>query len=250
MFFNIVSQSFKVFFTNPSLLVYGITAWVWTLISTLITVGLLQNATSVVALLCVSLPITFINAIVGLLLTVASSHVVYQRITGNEASISDGFSLAFSRLAEIIGFMIIIGGILLVFAVFYSVMQAIPALVCVNLVLSIGLLIFSFGSLLVIPVIAIEAKSGLAAYQRSAELVNNSRGVIMGSLVVGFIILALFFAYLNAIGAVTALRYVGIPYLGIFSNPVFQFGYSVASSMFSSIFTTIWYQKARERVGY
>ncbi|MCU0465726.1 MAG: DUF6159 family protein [Anaerolineae bacterium] len=250
MFFDILSQSFKFFLANPSLLIYGLVAWLWSLISTAITVGISQNATDFVALLCIALPLTLISAIIGILPVVASSHVVYQRINGNQASISEGFSVAFSRFVEIIGFMIVIGGILFVVAVFYSFIQVVPALACINLVLSIGLMIFSFGLLLIIPVITVEAQSGLRAYQRSAQLVNNSRGVVVGVIILGIVVLVIFLAYLNSIGAFTRLRYGFTPSLGILGNPVFQFAYSIAASVFSSIFTTIWYQKARERVGY
>lgn len=242
MFFDILGQTFQVFFAKPILLVYPLITWGLSLVIGGISFSLLSNVTSVTMLICLGIPIIFISAILGALPTLASAYVVYEHLHNREASIMEGFEVAFSRIGNILSFMLVAIGAFIVAAIG----MLIP---CLNIAVYIAVIIVALAASLVVPVIAVEGRGGLSAYHRSAELVNNTRGVVVALFLIGIAIAFVFAFYLNSIGAFNTLRYRNtLPSLGIFDNPVFQFAYNIIGTMFSSIFATVWYQEARNQV--
>jgi len=252
MFFDILSKSFQIFLSTPSLLVYPVAAWVISFVATFLLRPILLNQ-SLFSLIIVGIPMIFLLGILSLMSAVASCYVVFKRLKGEDVSIMDGVNLAIARFRQIASFIGFIFMVLLVAGIISSLILAVPALVFLALILYIGFIIFALSTMLVYVVIAVEGLGGLAAYQRSAQLVNNTKSVVgfifLFSFIFGFI-LSLIFAGSITPRDIELIQRTGTypEILGFFANPLFQFVFSTLTSMFSSIFTAVWYAKAVEKV--
>ncbi len=252
MFFDILGKSFQIFLATPSLLIYPVVTWVISFVVTLLLSPILLTQ-NLISLVIIGIPMIFLLGIVSLMSAVASCYVVFKRLKGEDVSIMDGFNLAIARFRQIASFIGFIFMVLLVAGIISSFIMAVPALVFLAFILYIGFIIFALSTMLVYVVIGVEGLGGLAAYQRSAQLVNNTKSVV------GFIILFSFiFGFILSFvlaGSITPqdiemMQRTGTypEILGFFGNPLFQFVFSTLTSMFSSIFTAVWYAKAVEKV--
>jgi len=251
MFFDILGQTIQIFTSSPSLIIYPILATAISFTSSFILTALGKDLGLYAGLILI--PLQIVLAIVSVMATVANAYIVVNRAKGVDVSLTDGFTIALERFWKIASFMGLLILVAVVLAIIVSLMTAIPALACFIIVPVIGITILSLGTMLAPVVIGVEDIGGLAAYHRSAKLVNNTKSVIVllfiFSFIIGFVIA---FVLLNSISTsdIEMMQRTGTytGNLGVFGNVFFQFVVSVLSAMFSSIFTAIWYLKAVEKV--
>lgn len=257
MFFPILTQTFRLFFSQPRVVVYHLILAVLTLIYSAVLSGLVGNGPVTRNDLAPYLVVTLIGSVVitwvSLILIVATSYYILQVMAGQPVTLRDGIERAFSRIQVINRLIGVVAVALIGYFLIVLLSTSAPALMCLLIPVLLVALYISVRATLITSVIAAEDQGLMDSYRRSGALISRTWGVFFSIIAAAFVlafaftlVLMLFFApQMAELASRGGQAVFSIPDVTI--NPILSAALSAFASMFSAIFTTVWYKMAADR---
>jgi hypothetical protein len=253
MFFPILGQTFRLFFSQPHVVVYHIVLAVVTLIFSTALNSFTVTTGNLAFYLLVSLIGSVIVTWVSLILIVATNHYILKAMAGEPVTLKDGIDRAFSRIQVINRFIGVVAAALTLYLLSVLLFASIPALMCLLIPVLLVALYISVRAILITSVIAAEDHGLMDSYRRSGALISRTLGVLFSaiaaivvlSFALSFVLLLLFAPQLSELANRGAQAVFSTADLNI--NPILSAALSAFYSMFGAIFTTVWYKMAADR---